>query len=151
MPSVRFAIAIALLAWACPGVTGARAEVLITAEEAKAADAADIPVSTRGITRAPGIEQESPEPGQSAASPLTLKIKFQPRNNVPVDPSSVKLVYLKAAPIDLTERIVKHVTPTGIVIDQAQIPAGVHSLRLELKDAQGRTATAIIKLRVVDR
>ena len=151
MTNLRFAIAIALLAWACLDVAGARAEVLITAEEAKAADAVDLPITTRGISRAPGIEQESPEPGHSAASPLALKIKFQPRNNVPIDLSTVKLVYVKAKPIDLTERIVKHVTPTGIVMDQAQIPAGVHALRLELKDAQGRASTAIIKLRVADK
>lgn len=132
-------------------MTGARAEVLITAEEAKTADAVNVPVNTRGVTRAPGIEQESPEPGQSATSPLSLKIKFQPRNNVPIDLSSVKLVYLKAAPIDLTGRIAKHVKPTGIVMDQAQIPPGVHSLRVELQDANGRAATAVIKLRVADK
>jgi hypothetical protein len=151
MTGLRFAIATAWLALACLCITGARAEVLITAEEAKAADAADVAITTRGITRGPGIEQEAPEPGQSAASPLTLKIKFQPRNNVPIDLATVRLLYVKAKPVDLTERIVKHVTPDGIVLDQAEIPAGVHVLRLELKDAQGRAGIAIIKLKVADR
>ena len=32
-------------------------------------------------------------------------------------------------------------------MDRAEVPPGVHLLRLDIKDMQGREATAVIKLR----
>ena len=123
-----------------------RAEVLITAEEAKL-PAATVP-PMRGITRGPGIEQVSPPPDAGVSSPLAFKIKFEIRNKVEIDPRSVKLVYLKAQSIDLTERIRKYLTPDGIEMSRAEVPPGVHVLRLDIADKQGRTASAIIRLTV---
>jgi hypothetical protein len=128
--------------------TSALAEVLITEAEAKLPNSINVSMNMRGLTRGPGIEQLSPHPDQSVNSPLPLKIKFQIRNKVAIDLMSVKLIYLKATPVDLTERIKKHLTPDGIEMDQAEAPAGTHVLRLDLKDKQGRVGTAIIKLTV---
>ena len=133
------------------GQSQAGAEVLITAEEAKLPASVNAAMNTRGLTRGPGIEQESPSAVQSVKSPLPLKIKFEPRNNVPIDLASVKLVYLKATPVDLTERVKKHIAAEGITMDGAEVPPGVHVLRLDLKDAQGRVATALIKITVADQ
>ena len=138
------------LTLACLGLT-ARAEVLITAEEAKLPGTVTAPLNTRGLTRGPGIEQEAPAANQSVSSPLKFKIKFEPRNNVPIDLATVKLLYLKATPIDLTERIKAHITAGGITMNQAEVPPGVHMLRLDLKDAQGRIATVMITLTIADR
>lgn len=129
-------------------LTSANAEVLITRAESELPATANIAMTTRGITRGPGIEQLSPNPDQRVQSPLPLKIKFQTRNNVEVDPASIKLIYLKATPVDLTDRIKAHIKPDGIEMNQAEVPPGAHSLRLDLKDKQGRAATAIIKLTV---
>jgi hypothetical protein len=63
----------------------------------------------------------------------------------------VKLVYVKANPVDLTSRIRKHLKPDGIVMDQAEVPPGVHLLRIDLKDMQGRVGSAVIKLTVADK
>jgi hypothetical protein len=138
------------LALVCLGQSGVRAEVLITVDEARLPAPAAAP-SSRGVTRGPGIEQESPVPNQSVASPLMLKIKFEPRNNVAIDTATVKLTYLKANPIDLTDRIKRYIRADGIAMDQAEVPPGVHFLRLDLKDVQGRAATAVIKLTVADK
>ena len=81
-------------------------------------------------------------------SPLSLRVKFQIRNNVEIDLASIKLTYLKARPIDLTDRIKAHIKPDGIEMNGAEVPPGTHSLRLDLKDKQGRVAAAIIKLTV---
>ena len=129
----------------------ALADVLITESEAKLPAQPKVTTITRGLTRGPGIEQLSPNPDQGAHSPLPLKIKFLIRNKVEIDSASVKLVYLKAMPIDLTERIRKHLTLDGIEMDQAEVPRGIHMLRLDLKDKQGRVGTAIIKLTVIDK
>lgn len=126
--------------------TGACAEVLITAAEASQPSSVNVGITTRGLTRGPGIEQLSPNPSLGVASPLPLKIKFDIRNKVEIDPDSVKLTYLKANPIDLTDRIKKHITATGIEMDQADVPPGTHVLRLDIKDKQGRIGTAMIKL-----
>ena len=99
----------------------------------------------------PASSRESPASNQVAHSPLSFRVKFEPRNKVAIDPATVKLVYLKAAPVDLTERIKSHITADGIVMDQAEVPPGVHLLRLDLKDMQGREATAVITLSVTDK
>ena len=125
--------------------------MLITADEAKLPSSVNVGITTRGLTRGPGIEQISPNPETGVASPLPLKIKFDIRNNVEIDPDSVKLTYVKASPVDLTERIKKHITGTGIEMDQAEVPPGTHTLRLDIKDKQGRTGTAMLKIVVGDK
>ena len=127
----------------------ARAEVLITKAEAEAPPPRNAAaVATRGITRGPGIEQLSPDPDKQVRSPLRLQIKVHIRNNVEIDIGSVKLVYLRLEPIDLTERIKAHIKSDGIQMERADVPPGLHTLRLDLRDKQGRAASAIIKLDV---
>jgi hypothetical protein len=125
-----------------------RAEVLITDAEARLPPAADAGMTMRGLTRGPGIEQEAPAPDRGVASPILFKIKFQVRNNVPIDPASIKLTYLKTPLVDITDRIKPHVKPDGIEMNRAEVPKGTHLLRLDLKDQQGRVATAMLKLTV---
>jgi hypothetical protein len=127
------------------------AEVLITPDEAKLPSPPGGGASTRGLTRGPGIIQESPSPSQSVRSPMPFKIKFETRNNVAIDLTSVRLVYMKATPVDLTGRIRNHLTSRGIEMDQAETPPGVHLLRLDLKDLQGRVSSEVIKLNVAER
>jgi hypothetical protein len=127
------------------------AEVLITADEAKLPPTGANALSTRGLTRGPGIEQESPPLNQTVRSPLPFRIKFNVRNNVGIDPASVRLTYVKATPVDLTGRIRSHLTPDGIVMEQAEVPPGAHVLRLDITDMQGRSGTALIRFNVSDR
>jgi len=136
------------LAWPATTVV---AEILITEAEAKLPNAPDASMSMRGITRGPGIEQVSPHPDQSVSAPLPLKIKFQIRNNIAIDPDSVKLTLVKAKPVDLTERVKKHLTEDGIEMGRADVPPGTYLLRLDVKDKQGRAGIAIIKLQVAAR
>ena len=151
MRNVTLGIAFGAMALACLQAPSAIAEVLITESEAKLPAVPNVSITTRGLTRGPGIEQLSPKPDQGVNSPLQFKIKFETRNNVAIDPASVRLIYLKANPIDLTERIKKHITPSGIEMDKAEAPPGTHMLRLDLKDNQGRVGTAIIKLTVMGK
>jgi hypothetical protein len=141
-----------LIAGATAGFpAGAAADMLISEAEAKLPPSSDVVLTTRGMTRGPGVEVVSPDPDRSVASPLPLKIKFIARNNVAIDPASVKLFYVKAQSVDLTERIKKHLTANGIDMDQAEIPPGTHLLRINLADSQGRTGTATIRLTVAPK
>ena len=52
------------------------AETLITEAEAKLPPSTDVGMTTRGLSRGPGIEQVSPHPDRGTASPLPLKVKI---------------------------------------------------------------------------
>ena len=140
------AAAAVLFLCCCP----AAAEVLITEAEAGLPPAADAALDLRNVTRAPSIEQVAPGANAHVHSPLALKIKFAARNNAKIDPANVKVTYVKKTPVDLTERLRKRVTADGIEMPDAEAPPGTHVIRLEVKDSQGRTGVAFIKL-VVER
>ncbi len=150
MRTVRVAL-LCGLAFAGCNHSAFSAEVLITADEARLPPTGANALSTRGLTRGPGIEQESPPLNQTVRSPLPFMIKFHVRNNVSIDPGSVRLTYVKATPVDLTGRIRSHLRPDGIVMEQAEVPPGAHVLRLDITDMQGRSGTALIRLNVSDR
>lgn len=123
------------------------AEMLISEAESKLPQASDSPMATRGITRGPGIELVSPAPGtQNVNSPVPLNVKFVARNNIPIDPASVKLTYLRSPTVDLTDRVKRHVSKDGIDMPQADVPAGNHIIRIDLKDAEGRATSTTITL-----
>lgn len=151
MRKVVVAVFAGILSAAFVGQEGAGAEVLITADEAKLPASSNAALPTRGMTRGPGIEVESPAPNQAANSPLPFKIRFEARNKIVIDPATVKLVYMKATPVDLTDRIKPFMTADGITMNRAEVPPGVHLLRLDLKDVQGRVATAVFTLTVKDK
>ena len=125
--------------------------MLISEAESKLPQLADGSIATRGITRGPGIELVSPAPGANVKSPLPLKIKFVGRNNIPVETGSVKLTYLKIPTVDLTDRVKSHVTKDGIEMGQADVPPGNHRIRIDVKDAEGRTASTTITLAVAPK
>jgi hypothetical protein len=144
----RFLSAAAAALLLCCGP--AAAEALITEAEAGLPPATDAALDLRNVTRAPSIEQASPTANAHVRSPLALKVKFSARNNAKIDPVNVKVTYIKKTPVDLTERLRKRVTADGIEMPDAEVPPGTHLIRLEVKDSQGRTGTALIKL-VVER
>ena len=133
-----------------PAPAAVAGEVLITEAEASLPSPADLSMTTRGLTRGPLVEQVTPDPDSTAPvkSPLPLKIKFQTRNNVPIDKDSVKMTYVRTPSIDLTSRIKSHIGEDGIDMNAAEVPPGNHVIRIELKDQQGRSSTSTIKLTV---
>jgi hypothetical protein len=135
-----------------PSAGRAVAEELITPAEAALPAPADAGLILRGITRGPAIEQVEPEPEAKAlTSPLSLKVRFTARNNATIDKDSIKVTYLRSPSVDLTVRLKGHVTPDGIEMDKADVPPGIHVIRIDLKDTQGRASTAMIKLSVTGK
>lgn len=121
--------------------------VLITDNEAHLPPAPAI-VQTRGITCGPGIALVSPTGGQSIKSPFDLKINFEERGGVKIDPASVTVTYLRAPVVDLTARLRTVVSASGIVLNQAEVPPGDHQISIRVKDAEGRESHTIIDLKV---
>lgn len=133
-----------MLAMAGPVRAG---EVLITDEEAKLPPPKGaFSVASRGITRGPRIALvPAAEP---AHSPLHLQIKFESFGGAKIDPDSVKVTYLKTPAVDLTARVKPFVQPTGIDMPDASVPAGDHTVRIDVKDSDGRAASASFTLKV---
>lgn len=127
----------------------ARSQTLILPEEAALPAPAEDMAVTRGLTRGPGIEIASPA-ANAAGLPLVFpfKVTFVSRNQVPIDPASVRVTYVKAKPVDLTERVKPALSASGIDMSRAEAPPGTHVIRLEVKDMQGRSANASVRFTV---
>ena len=152
MWSHRAALFISGIMFICALPQLAEAEMLISETEAKLPSVQDTGMVTRGLTRGPVIELLSPAAGMThLKSPVSLKIKFIGRNNVAIDLASVRLTYLKIPLVDLTDRIKAFLTGDGIEMVAAEVPPGIHILRLDLKDAEGRASSSTITLSVESR
>jgi hypothetical protein len=144
----RLGLVLAGVAVAAAGSMSAQAaQVLITAEEAalpppKGAVATD----RRGITRGPKVDVITGT-GQ-LRSPMRFQLKFEPHGGARIDPDSVKITYLRTPNVDLTPRVKSFVKPTGIDMPEAELPAGEHMVRVDIKDSDGRIGTTSFILKV---
>jgi|SRR5579872_680937 len=129
-------------------VSPAHALTLISEDEARRPASTDLAVDMRGITRGPTVTVMSPAEAAPAKSPVALKVRFEAHGGSAIDVASVKVTYLRKPAVDLTERLKPFITAAGIEVDQADVAAGRHLVRIELKDAQGRRTSSVIKFSV---
>ena len=127
-----------------------RATPLITEEEArlpppKGAVAAD----RRGLLRGPKVEYISP--GGSVSSPMRLQLKFESFGGAKIDPDSVKVLFLRTPNVDLTPRVKPFVHADGINMQDAELPPGEYTVRVDIKDSDGRPGTAVFTLKVAPK
>ncbi|MDE5440820.1 hypothetical protein GWG65_04995 [Bradyrhizobium sp. CSA207] len=127
-----------------------RATPLITEEEAKlpppkGAIAAD----RRGIMRGPKVEFVAP--GDSVSSPMRLVLKFESYGGAKIDPESVKVIFLRTPNVDLTARVKPFVQSDGINMQDAELPPGEYTVRVDIKDSDGRPGTTIFTLKVAPK
>lgn len=121
--------------------------VLITADEANLPPPKGaMAMSARGVTRGPKVELV-PHAGV-IRSPVRIQLKFQTFGGSKVDLDTVQATYLRTPNVDLTPRIKPFVNATGIDVPAAELPPGDHMLRVDIKDSDGRTATANFVLNV---
>lgn len=143
VPLHRLVLVAGLVLWA----GSAAAATLITDDEAKRPN--DDQVSaTRGITRGPSIRFEAPQANPSGHAPFDFKVQFEAHGGATIDPTHVKVTYLKVPSIDLTDRLRPFMSADGINMPKAQVPAGDHPLRIEVEDSDGRSSEAMIDLKV---
>ena len=136
----------------CAAAATAQAQTvqLITSDEAKLPSATG-KITTRGITRGPGISVLSPDPAAKAVKgPFDLKIAFEPRGGAKIDASSATLTYLKNPAVDLTPRVKPGIKPEGVEVSNVAVPVGEHQIRVTVKDDEGRQSSLIISLNVVN-
>jgi hypothetical protein len=100
--------------------------------------------ATRAITRGPGISLLSPE--QVTGKSFAFKMIFEPRGGAKIDPTSIKLEYLKQPVIDLTDRFKTGLNGNQLELLQASVPAGTHPIRVSVRDTEGREGKTVIHL-----
>ena len=103
-------------------------------------------LKTRGIARGPGIKVISPDPASAVKGSFDLKVNFESRGGNKIDPASVRVTYLKSPVVDLTPRLKGAISENGIDFAKAEVPAGEHSLRITVKDAEGRESNSTITI-----
>jgi len=121
------------------------AATLISAKEAALPSAAGA-LATRGISRGPAIKLASPEADTPVVSPFDFKVNFEPRGDAKIDPSSVKVVYMKSPFVDLTPRLKNAISANGIDFVKADVPPGTHTIRVTVKDTEGRETNSVLNL-----
>jgi hypothetical protein len=125
---------------------------LITNDEAQLPAAPVVQVATRGLTRGPTVDQVAPAP--DAMTPngvLEFDVTFAPHNGATIDPSKVRVTYLKQPEIDLTQRLKAYITPKGIDAKDVTVPPGTHMIRIEVTDSDGRSTSQIMKIQVASK
>lgn len=136
----RFASA--LICCAALAAGNALALELITEAEAQLPSAYQ-ETKRAGVTRGPGIDVASPS-GTVPKDALALKVDFKPRGGATIDPKTVRVTYLKNPAVDLTARVQSALTPTGIALQGAKVPAGEHQLRVDVTDSEGRASSKLV-------
>ena len=120
---------------------------LITDEEAKLPVAAKI-TARGGLTRGPSIKVISPADNK-VKMPFDMKLLFEPHGGANIDPASVKMTYLKAPLVDLTERIKPFISANGIDMAKVEAPPGEHHLKIQVTDSKGRVGSTIVNFVVM--
>ncbi|MBU3550729.1 hypothetical protein [Polynucleobacter sp. MWH-Berg-3C6] len=118
---------------------------LISAKEAALPPATGA-VATRGISRGPAIKLASPEVGTPVVAPFDFKVNFETRGDAKINPSSVKVIYMKSPFVDLTPRLKGAISANGIDFAKADVPPGTHTIRVTVKDTEGRETNSVLNL-----
>src|SRR5262245_34976463 len=95
-----------------------------------------------GITRGPSIVIVAPGTAADVKAPFAIRVNFQPHGGSKIDVSTVKVIYLKRPNVDLTPRLKGAISETGIDVTDANAPPGIHDIRIDVTDAEGRTRSA---------
>ena len=118
---------------------------LISAKESALPAAAGV-LATRGISRGPAVKLASPEADTPVVSPIDFKVIFESRGDGKIDPNSVRVIYMKSPFVDLTPRLKGAISATGIDFTKAEVPPGTHTIRVTVKDIDGRETNSAFTL-----
>jgi len=92
-----------------------------------------------GPPDAPTIEIEQPNETKPIKPPLTIRVRFRPKEGATIDLTSFRVTYGWLA-VDITKRIIEHahVSASGLLAKSADIPAGHHRVTLQVADNMHR-------------
>jgi hypothetical protein len=119
--------------------TTARAIQLVSEEEAARPD--DPNAGERGSpTAGPEIEVVSPKLTGLVNSPFRFRIVFTAHGGASINRDSISISYRKVPASDITQRVETFIRSNEIDVEGAELPAGTHPFRIDVKDSRGRWA-----------
>jgi hypothetical protein len=106
------------------------------------------PTSERA-TDGPVIEVLTPEAKKPVKPPVDINVRFAPGPGARIVIDTLRIRYGMIG-LDVTERIRKAATVTeqGIQAPGAALPAGSHSMSIEIADSAGRKTKQVFKFKV---
>ena len=151
MDRIALGLAVLLLCFGSLEAAGENTKVvLITKNEAQLPTTATSSLTMRaGVTRGPQISALLPKPdAKGVSSPFHFQVKFVARSGAKIDFDSVRVVYLKQPLVDLTDRLKQYIKADGIDVDAAEVPPGTHSIKIDVKDSEGRAGSTVLTFNV---
>lgn len=138
----------ALVALGITFIADAKAEMLISTQEAALPSASAAGITFRSVTRGPKVQLVSPAGAGVVHSPVALHLKFESYGGATIDPGSVKVTYMKKPAVDLTARVKTYIRPDGVDMETAEIPPGEHVIKVDVTDSQGRAGSNTFTLKI---
>ena len=142
--------------WAMATLTTAsRAFVLVSPEEVARERSRGEPPRVRGSASGdfggPEIVLVNPRSLKNIPSPLDIELRFMPHPPSRIVRDSLSVLYSFSGFI-ITDRITKHaeVTPSGILAKNAKLPAGSHSITIEISDNRERVGRETYRFEIKD-
>ena len=140
-----------LLAWLGACNCASAQVLLVTQEEAQASRSAPPQLTPKALPGpgSPTITLQAPDLRQAVASPLSVKLRFHSTAPAVILPQTFRVLY-GVFRLDITDRITAStvVTPAGLEVPEAQLPAGSHTLLVEVQDSAGRQGRRWFKFEV---
>ncbi len=141
---------IALYATVCRARAAAWA--LITKDEFERDSLAPHPVNplVAAPPGAPTIKVEQPDETLPIKPPVTIRISFLPKAGATIDPASFHATYGWLG-IDITGRILEHthVSASGLLANNVNIPAGHHKVTIQIADNMHRVGIRTFEFTVL--
>lgn len=125
---------LALLAFASPAL--AEDWTLITEEDfAREAAAPQVSMSFAQAPDGPLIEVVHPEVSKTISTPITIELRWQPKEQTGIDISSFRATYGWMG-LDITGKIRERaqITQEGLLAKDAKLPAGTHRVTVQIAD-----------------
>ncbi len=135
---------------------GPRAFVLVTPEEfAREQQKRDVAPSrsldVKREAQSPDIVLVRPAASHDILSPTDIELRFLAKDQAQVDMRTLRVLYGMFG-INITARLLKHasLTESGIVAKEASLPAGSHTITIEIADSRNRVARESFRFIVKD-
>jgi hypothetical protein len=104
----------------------------------------------RSPSGAPTITIEEPDIARPVRSPVNIRIRFQAAANARIEVNTLRVRYGRLG-IDITRQILVHArpTPSGVFVQDAELPRGRHKITIQIADNMGRIGRKSFNLNVV--
>lgn len=114
------------------------ADWLIAPGEVSPHNTAALPLPrVRGHDGRPRIRVVSPK-GERLTMPIAIDVRFEAEEGAAIDPASLKVIYLSLFELDISDRVQPYITSQGLLMEDAKLPTGDHTIEISIADNQGR-------------